>query len=358
MKEDNDRSLELRSLFHQEKSEDEEKKVVNYLDKVKGFAIAIVNACVITVSSTCCQLLEKRIPDFELNTIRSAVTWMFMVILVLAKRTLPKAGAYKMAIFLLHGIFASGVSLPYFIAVTLTAVTSVHCIFITSGITSGLIIFLLAVKEKITVKKVVCTILCITGVTLVVQPDFLFNGIQQDLRQTLQPENASQNNTQTSQHGNTVMNPVLTILGFILPILSGIFISSQTALVKKYPFIGQDVVVTGFWSLMYITIVSASLMGIFEKPTLPQNWMDVLYIVGHSFGYVVIWTTNILAAVYLSGNTINIILSTTVVLMLLPQYTVLSSIHPGHRNWIEIVGVVLVLLGSSLGSVLELLSQK
>ena len=46
-----------------------------------------------------------------------------------------------------------------------------------------------------------------------------------------------------------------------------------------------------------------------------------------------------------SGNTVTIIISMNVVLMLIPQYTVLSSIHPGHRNWMEVVGVVLVLLG-------------
>ena len=58
--------------------------------------------------------------------------------------------------------------------------------------------------------------------------------------------------------------------------------------------------------------------------------------------------------VCVSANAGNIISCLTVVFMLIPQYTILSSIYPGHRNWIEVVGVVLVLLGSSLGSVLEL----
>ena len=165
-------------------------------------------------------------------------------------------------------------------------------------------------------------------------------------------------NTQDEDNTSDLMNPVLVIIGLLLPILAGISISSQTALVKKFPFIGEDVVVTGFWSLMFCIIMSASLMGIFENPTLPENWMNVLYISGHSLSYAIIWTTNILAAMYISGNTINIIFSTTVVLMLLPQYTVLSSIHPGHRNWIEVLGVLLVLFGSSLGSILELLNRQ
>ena len=43
--------------------------------------------------------------------------------------------------------------------------------------------------------------------------------------------------------------------------------------------------------------------------------------------------------------------------MLIAQYTVLP-ILPGHRNWIEIVGVVLVLFGLTLGSILELYRSK
>ena len=46
-----------------------------------------------------------------------------------------------------------------------------------------------------------------------------------------------------------------------------------------------------------------------------------------------------------SGNTVTIIASTNVAFMLIPQYTVLSSIHPGHRNWMEVVGVVSCVVG-------------
>ena len=60
------------------------------------------------------------------------------------------------------------------------------------------------------------------------------------------------------------------------------------------------------------------------------------------------------AAKYISGNTINIIFSLTVVIFLISQYTVLSSILPGHKNWIEVTGVIiLVLLGSTMESILE-----
>ena len=175
MEEDDDRSLELQSLFNQgETKNNDDYKPVNYLDKIKGFACAGLWVAMVTVSATCCQLLERRIPDFELNTIRLLTVWILMIILLLAKRRLPKTEKFKMPIFFLHSIFATGISLPLFISVTLTSVTTTQCIFMTSGLVSGLFIFLLVVKEKITVKKVVCALLCIVGVILVVQPEYLF----------------------------------------------------------------------------------------------------------------------------------------------------------------------------------------
>ena len=44
--------------------------------------------------------------------------------------------------------------------------------------------------------------------------------------------------------------------------------------------------------------------------------------------------------------------------MLIPQYTVLSSILPGHRNWMEVVGVILVMLGCSMSSLVEMFKPK
>ena len=94
-------------------------------------------------------------------------------------------------------------------------------------------------------------------------------------------------------------------------------------------------------------------MVILEDPVLPQNWQHVLLVAGHSITFVCHWPLYAYAAKYLSGNTVNLIQSTSVVFMLIAQYTILSSVLPGHRNWIELVGVLLVLTGSVAKSLLE-----
>ena len=78
-----------------------------------------------------------------------------------------------------------------------------------------------------------------------------------------------------------------------------------------------------------------------------------MYVLGQSISYTLLWPTLYFGAKYLSGNTLNIVFSTSVLFFLLAQYTVLSSKHPGHRNWMEVAGVILVLIGSSMKSVLE-----
>ena len=344
MEEDDDRSDELKRLFNEV-----EDHPINYLDKLKGFIAGLFFLISVTVSATCCQLLERRIPDFELNAIRLVISWTLMVALLMVSRKLPRVEKFNMAIICLYSVTSVSISLGFFIAVTMSALSSVQCIMITSGITSGLFIFRLTLNEKITVKKLFCALLCITGVILVVQPEFLFY--------TKQAQNTTEMIHTQGEH-DTETNVIYTVLSFVLPIISGTIQSAQMMIVKKFTFIGKDVAVTGFWTLLYGSIISAVLMLILENSTLPKNWIDILYISGHSLSYGITWSSIIIAAFYLSGNTVNIVISTMVVLMLMTQYTILSSIYPGHRNWIEVLGAVLVLMGSSLGSIIELLSTK
>ncbi len=48
------------------------------------------------------------------------------------------------------------------------------------------------------------------------------------------------------------------------------------------------------------------------------------------------------------GHTIAIFGSFTTVIMVGAQYTILQHILPGHRNWQELMGVFLVICGSML----------
>ena len=91
---------------------------------------------------------------------------------------------------------------------------------------------------------------------------------------------------------------------------------------------------------------------------LPSNAFDVVLVAMHSLLCAGVWPLCIIAPKYISGNTFTLIISTDVVFMLISQYTVLSSILPGHRNWIEGVGVVCVLLGCSMSTIMEIVKDR
>ena len=113
-----------------------------------------------------------------------------------------------------------------------------------------------------------------------------------------------------------------------------------------------------FWSFLPNPIVSAIFMILLETPAWSSNWLDGFYVTLHSCSFVFPLPLYMLALKYISSNTIAIVSSSTVVFVLMSQYSVLSSVLPGHRNWIEIVGVVLVMLGSAFTPISEVYPNK
>ena len=146
-----------------------------------------------------------------------------------------------------------------------------------------------------------------------------------------------------------------SIIGYTFSVIGGITLSLELLIIKWNPFLGDRHL---FWTFLINTLLSAALMLALESPVLPSNWFDATMVTIHSGECAVLWRLYIYAPKYISGNTLKLILTSDVVVMLIFQYTVLSSIHPGHRNWIEVVGVTLVLLGCSMASLLELLNKK
>ena len=103
--------------------------------------------------------------------------------------------------------------------------------------------------------------------------------------------------------------------------------------------------------------MSVVIMMILETPVMPGNMTQWLLTAGHSVSYALHLPLFMFGSKCISGNMVNLVHSTTVVFMLVAQYTVLSPILPGDRNWIEVVGVVFVLCATASGSIIEFLSK-
>ena len=287
-------------------------------------------------------------------------------------------------------------SLGYYTAVSLLPAACEVSLQNTITVLAGLVLFSVFWKERINMRKLVCAALCIVGVVMVVQPKFMSlcstantTVLTEELNNVFNATNVSSNHVNytmdhvtestpkgvlgelygstsfSSFNGSTRGNNNCTqpdsllrkIVGFIIAIIAGVMLSVCVLITIRNPCITENILQVLFWTFMMSTFISAVVMLAMETPVLPGNVFDTVMVTMHSFLCAGVWPLCIIAPKFISGNTFTLIISTDV-FMLISQYTVLSSILPGHRNWIEGVGVVLVLIGCSMSTIMEMVKDR
>ena len=356
-------------LFEKEKKANEKPDTVH---KLMGLSLGFLAVFIFVASAVSVQLLEKRIPDLELNTIRCAVSCVTYLLVFFIKGSWPIIPRALISVTCLYTNVAFVCSITMFVSMTLLPAASVQSVQVTCQIAAGVILFALFLKEKVTISLLACALFCVVGILLVIQPDIIFPMYPGNLHFTDEHNttyNEAVEGNRTIEMDFNLMNQTVNtniestgywkkqILGYGLAAASGVSVALDTLTMKRNPSFSDFILELLFWCTLVGTGISAVAMGIIESPVLPRYWMDVLYVMIHSFGYALNRPLYIYALQYISGNTFTIIWSTSTVFMLIAQYTVLSSIFPGHKNWIEVVGVVLVVIGSSLSSLMNIFMQ-
>ena len=407
---DDHNSQEMISLLDESRENNYKGDNGNYMQTIKGIVSVFTAVILLTASAISVQLLERRIPDLELNAFRSSTPLLCYSIGILITRKWPVISRSEIKVTVVYTVqtFLSG--LCAFVSVSLLPIAFVQCVIQTVNITTGLCLFSLFWNEKLEIKSVLFAAMCICGVVLVIQPDFIFtgkisslNGImdhqtvatdqmnvtEKHMNETLNHVEGTKDNVNGSIHKvNETINYVngtlghvtgpledvgvtsdfspmvnvlndgsllLHVLGYLSAIVTGIANAFDILLIKRNPYIIEHMLEVLFWCFFTNTFLSVIFMVIMESPVVPNNWYDGVMVAVHCLTCVAIWPLFMYAPKCISGNTITAISSTSVVFNLISQYTILSSILPGNRNWIEIVGVVLVLLGSAMASILEML---
>ena len=146
------------------------------------------------------------------------------------------------------------------------------------------------------------------------------------------------------------------VIGYSLAVCCAVVNTLDILVVRCYPtqLSDKNLFIALFWTYGLGAIISLIIMTIFEHPQLPTGLRDWGFTCLHMISYIFILPLFMYGASVTSGNTANIINTSSILIMLLAQYTILRNIHPGNRNWIEVLGVLLVLCGSTLSSVVEI----
>ncbi len=397
---------------------------------VKGILAAFIFVFSHIVSVTNVQLLQRRIPDIELNVFRCIGILIFCVIWMLFRQKLPTILWSDIPVMLLYAFFVTLDSVSFYIGVAVIPAAFGQSVQNSVSLISILLLFQIFGLEKLTFPKLFSVILCATGVILVLQPWYKSNankvsgafeferhnsnctnliealchcsesfknislvcGLHMNKEtisrcQAVHSDFVESNITCESftlcekirscwflTHGQTQMKtgnireslteawllPVTShqknkkIIGIFFIGLAGFAFAALSLLLKMYHCLSEDRCRSLFWSFTLSLIVSIILSILLESPVWPQGIFDSIVVSLHCLASLSTWTFTIYSLQYISGSTCSVIYSTTVVFSLIPQYTILSSILPGHKNWMEVVGVVVVLSGSCLASLLEI----
>ncbi len=148
----------------------------------------------------------------------------------------------------------------------------------------------------------------------------------------------------------------VSTVGIVFSGFSGIMYTMLILVIKRNPCLSEHRFRSLFWTFLTCLICSTTLTFTLEDPVLPKTLFDTTAVAAHCVASVSTVFFMVYAMQLVSGPLSSIILSSSVVLFLIPQYTILSSVLPGNKNWMEVVGVFLVLLGSFSASVHEMIT--
>ena len=334
--------------------------------KVKGIFTACLWVIFMVISIVSVQLLERRIPDFELNAARCALPFLLSIIVILTRRQLPVIAREEIVSTTWYSILSFICSVTLYVASSLLPVSSVQSVSQTSNIVSGIILFYLFLEDRPTLQVWISTLMCTGGVLLVIQPSFIFHHTTPAGNYSTIPllSRGINGNSETtdllnglnsiSADQNHIVYTLLQIMKYSLPVANGLSMTIDIVVVKKRPYLSENITEVLFWCFLSNTVLSFVVMFIWETPVLPSNWFDTLLVSLHCLAYVFIWPLYLYTVKQISGNAFVLISCMTIVILLTAQYTVLSSILPGNRNWMEVMGVILVFVGSTLVSIIEI----
>ncbi len=144
------------------------------LQIVAGFYAVLGWVTCSAVSAICVQLIERRIPDFQLNTARLSLPWIGSVVILLITRRIPIL-PWEIIPWVVPAIVVQNIqSLSNYIGVSYIPLASFQCSVNTVTLASGVLVHTCINNDRLHLAKIVAIFLAIVGIGFVTQPEFLY----------------------------------------------------------------------------------------------------------------------------------------------------------------------------------------
>ncbi len=180
------------------------------------------------------------------------------------------------------------------------------------------------------------------------------------------PNYKDSNLTLNQTHNASTVTPIPTsndfiVLGEVMSVIAGLCTMCHFALISHYEYLRDSEVRKSviFWMLLLGAGLSfcISISGINGNLVMPGSFKDWLFIFGDGITYAMITPLEMYIAGSILPGVVNSVIGSTSIIFLFPaQYTFLP--HSGHENWVEIFGVVIVVLSSIFPIVVKTVNEK
>ncbi len=293
---------------------------------IKGLICAFVWPFLMASSKICVQALDNKIQHLTLNGSRYLVSAIGYGFYYMITQRNPIVNRGDMKALIVYCIVLNLATITAYVPVTYIPLTSVESVYMCSVLLTAALTFGLLIKSLRHVTKkveIVASLSSGAGVCLVIQP-------WQD---------------------NFNPNLKAILLGYGVSVLGGVLWTTEAIVICWYPFLQNqnNQIKTLFWNCITGSILCLSIAFSVEDFNVNNlGWPDWLYTAGHCATFGILQVTYMYACSVIAG-TLNLVIGTTnAVYVIIAQYTFLSGKHPGNRNWIEILGVILVVISSTV----------
>ena len=344
---------------------------------VLGYVAAFVGLLAFCVGSASVQALQGAIPDFQLSAYRCfGQIFIYTFIIKVRKMTfaIRREDVSNMVCFsftfVLYnvGYFGCTAYLPLATAGGVSIIITMATVLIHTKI---------LIHEDIKKIYIGTFALCSIGIVLLIQPMWLFpgedNAIYKEQSSTfnhsfpttnqssivldtkniaIRPNDSLRYDTATRSDSSEGL-PALT-LGYLLAAIGAI--SLGLGLDINSILLGD---VEPLIKAAYVSAIGcvASVCGAFylEEITLYLTGIQIIFLLLHCGACVLINICGVYSSHMLGGIRVSLIHSVEVLLMLGMQETIMKSIMPGHGNWLEIVGTIMIVVGVSIAPTVDAL---
>ena len=319
---------------------------------VIGYIAGIINSICYGFGTASAQGLLGVVPDGQLSVYRYLAH--LLVFLPLAKLTgtglkveqqfIP----YVLCSALLTltfsiGIFGSAGYIPLLEAVGIAYVVAICAVAI-----HGRIVF----KEDITLLHMISLALCIVGVINLCQPSWLYPKQiphVNNINSSSHPSNTTSYAQVQSPEmvNNHTVNHVSGVVLYGL-LIFGSFADGINYNINAVYLLDVPPLLTALYGSL-VGLVGSLVMSLYlENIVIYLNWRQVFLVLGHVSCSPIVFFTTVYTSNAIGGVRASLLFSLQIIMMLVLQYTLMSTIMPGHRNRMEVFGAGVLLFAVTL----------